>query len=354
MIELDANTLTFTEFRDQCLIPNRPALIRNASGAHFPVAALEAALTPTALMRSLGTDHSLPVYHETCPGEVTCSQMTWSDLVKVWGSANEDPENGFYLKDWHAPCELGRLGEPLPYTAPPYLGADWLNAFYDHSNDRDGDYRFAYIGPAGTWTGFHADVIGSYSWSLNVSGDKLWYFLSPESNSYYGEHHVGDLNPCDMRVMSDVTYFKVTQHPGELIFVPSQYFHQVHNIRGEPFPLPSQEGNTVQLVISINHNWLNEFCIDRVVSLFLREMELLCKYYSMEDICLLCEGGDRESVERFVEGALLSGTNRNCHTMRSLLRFANDHFCCDEMAQMKDLKDYISAIDDRLSSLFVN
>jgi transcription termination factor Rho len=34
------------------------------------------------------------------------------------------------------------------------------------------DYRFVYLGPAGSWTGAHADVLRSYSWSANVCGKK--------------------------------------------------------------------------------------------------------------------------------------------------------------------------------------
>lgn len=35
------------------------------------------------------------------------------------------------------------------------------------------DYRFVYLGPAGSWTPLHADVLRSYSWSANVAGRKL-------------------------------------------------------------------------------------------------------------------------------------------------------------------------------------
>lgn len=31
----------------------------------------------------------------------------------------------------------------------------------------------------GTWTALHADVLRSYSWSVNVGGAKLWQLLPP-------------------------------------------------------------------------------------------------------------------------------------------------------------------------------
>lgn len=32
----------------------------------------------------------------------------------------------------------------------------------------------------GTWTGLHADVLRSYSWSANVAGAKHWQLLPPQ------------------------------------------------------------------------------------------------------------------------------------------------------------------------------
>jgi hypothetical protein len=91
------------------------------------------------------------------------------------------------------------------YRLPVYFADDWLNAYYHHkqataagapaaqqqdqaagtgvqsSSWRGGsaraavqvsDYRFLYLGPAGSWTPLHHDVLCSYSWSANVCGRK--------------------------------------------------------------------------------------------------------------------------------------------------------------------------------------
>ncbi len=42
------------------------------------------------------------------------------------------------------------------------------------------DYRFVYLGPAGTWTPLHSDVLRSHSWSANVCGRKRWLLLPPQ------------------------------------------------------------------------------------------------------------------------------------------------------------------------------
>lgn len=37
-----------------------------------------------------------------------------------------------------------------------------------------------YLGPAGTWTPLHSDVLRSHSWSANVCGRKRWLLLPPQ------------------------------------------------------------------------------------------------------------------------------------------------------------------------------
>ena len=92
------------------------------------------------------------------------------------------------------------------YSTPVYGSEDWLNEFYDakwraarqgalcglvqlpcsvcrpdnraaadtHTPDPvQSDYRFCYLGPAGSSTPVHADVLRSFSWSVNVCGRKV-------------------------------------------------------------------------------------------------------------------------------------------------------------------------------------
>eukprot|EP00884_Botryococcus_braunii_P006407 jgi/Botrbrau1/15768/Bobra.4_1s0130.2 len=95
--------------------------------------------------------------------------------------------NALYLKDWHFAHEFPHY---KAYDLPVYFCDDWLNYYYDarqgHSGDegsREGrlasivtsDYRFVYLGPAGTWTPLHTDVLKSFSWSTNVCGRYAWF-----------------------------------------------------------------------------------------------------------------------------------------------------------------------------------
>ncbi|KAF5825640.1 hypothetical protein DUNSADRAFT_7886 [Dunaliella salina] len=93
----------------------------------------------------------------------------------------------YYLKDWHF-CSVAPP-DYKAYEVPCYFSSDWLNAYYDalgeaqnRKADDQGvsaskgtstaDYRFVYLGPAGSWTPLHSDVLRSYSWSANVAGVK--------------------------------------------------------------------------------------------------------------------------------------------------------------------------------------
>lgn len=81
-------------------------------------------------------------------------------------------------------------------------------------------------------TPFHADVFTSYSWSVNICGEKKWILLPP------GEEHklknkFGELpyDICDKDCDNfQVKYLLVTQKPGDALFVPSGWHHQVWNM----------------------------------------------------------------------------------------------------------------------------
>ncbi|KAI8997979.1 hypothetical protein BC832DRAFT_535270 [Gaertneriomyces semiglobifer] len=154
-----------------------------------------------------------------------------------------------YLRDWHLVLEIKKHGIAYEaYKLPEWFGDDWLNMFYD-AQEPDDDYRFVYMGASGTCTTIHVDVLTSYSWSANICGVKKWTFFPPGQESYL-RSNTGEML-VDLRDASEEThpaYFEkatpivIFQHPGEIVFVPSRWYHQVENI-----------GPT----ISINQNWLN-------------------------------------------------------------------------------------------------
>ncbi|XP_032253801.1 2-oxoglutarate and iron-dependent oxygenase JMJD4 isoform X2 [Phoca vitulina] len=156
----------------------------------------------------------------------------WEDYIQGGYSS---PRGCLYLKDWHL-CRDASAEDV--FTLPVYFSSDWLNEYWD-ALDVD-DYRFIYMGPAGT------------CWSVNICGRKKWFFFPPGQEEALRDCH-GAL-PYDVTspaLLDSRLYpmrkhcsppLEFTQEAGEMVFVPSGWHHQVHNLED---------------TISINHNWVN-------------------------------------------------------------------------------------------------
>lgn len=105
-------------------------------------------------------------------------------------------------------------------------------------------------------TSFHVDVFKSCSWSANIVGRKRWLFLKPGCEKLYYDsygnlphdietfinNNTDDNNNNNSNENDDNDILEIIQEPGEIVFVPSGYYHQVTNIED---------------TISINHNFIN-------------------------------------------------------------------------------------------------
>jgi hypothetical protein len=140
------------------------------------------------------------------------------------------------------------------YTTPPFFCSDWLNEWWlEGRAGGSSDYRFLYLGPAGSWTPLHTDVLGSHSWSANLAGRKRWLLWRPGEEPRDGrgevEWRAGE-EEGDGRL-------EVEQGPGQVLFVPSGWYHQVSNTTD---------------TLSINHNWFNGTSILCVVGGLVAEL----------------------------------------------------------------------------------
>lgn len=112
------------------------------------------------------------------------------------------------------------------WLSPPFDGVD---AAQPASSTSTADFRFVYMGPAGTFTPLHRDVYGSYSWSANVVGRKVWWLFPPGVEKELVDEH-GNLL-FDVRGHPGAGRgIKILQQEGEVIFVPSGWHHQVVNV----------------------------------------------------------------------------------------------------------------------------
>ncbi|KAA1071174.1 hypothetical protein PGT21_020029 [Puccinia graminis f. sp. tritici] len=287
---------SYSTFLQSYLLPNRPVLIRSKLASEWPASILWT--TPvrqelsraedrredlTGLVRSYG-HLEVPVVKqriqssssdflddlESFPdwGKRITSQendcMPFSQVAAYWEKKLRDPtrpnhqegqavlndEEVIYVKDWHLIriCQQTNGPENLDeerhserrnatpfYQVPEIFLDDWMNDYY--SAETDDDFRFVYIGEKGTTTGLHTDVYNSYSWSANIVGKKKWRLFRPESDE-------------------SIT---IEQSPGEIIFVPSGWKHEVLNLS--------------PLVISINHNWCNSVNLPSVYDALAKDIE---------------------------------------------------------------------------------
>ncbi|XP_035704970.1 2-oxoglutarate and iron-dependent oxygenase JMJD4 isoform X1 [Folsomia candida] len=182
-------------------------------------------------------------------GGMNCTTMSFQNYVQYFLKYRESDYSAsmpcLYLKDWHILVnhgndETGTRTPEKPYETLPIFASDWLN----ETSSKDDDYRFVYLGPKGSWTPLHADVYGSFSWSVNIAGQKKWHLYPPgnerrfqmsnrQSHPQYNSENAG---------IEGQDFIEVVQQAGETIFVPSGWFHVVWNVSD---------------VISINHNWFN-------------------------------------------------------------------------------------------------
>lgn len=180
--------------------------------------------------------------------------MTLADFRRTQWHAPGWPKP--YLKDWHACLDLKDTRRL--FSTPTLFRDDFLN---DWLSTKPGasDYRFVYIGPAGSRTSVHTDVLHSNSWSAQLAGTKKWLLLPPQH-----AHLVEDANGiCNIdefpdQVVSELCH-EVVQRPGEIIFVPSGWYHAVENLEDS---------------LSLNVNWIDSASLQRSWNYLLKEYRI--------------------------------------------------------------------------------
>ncbi|CAO1625043.1 unnamed protein product [Parajaminaea phylloscopi] len=233
------------------------------------------------------------------PAAIALMEEAAHDNASPGGNPNGVDRRLVYIKDWHLvrqerqlhrarrqQCDTEEGAEStdgssrcvLPYTTPDIFWDDWMNPEGGSSSDGDDgdgtsvagpcevpdDFRFCYAGIAGTHTGLHRDVYTSYSWSTNVVGRKRWVLYSPALSPLLrrktgrGPRLTADeAAVLSHRLASGRECATVEQEAGETIFVPSDCFHEVHNLTD---------------AISLNHNWCNSVNLPRMYASMKQEM----------------------------------------------------------------------------------
>lgn len=255
--------MTYDTFIQTYMYPNRPVVIDGLAenwqaGQEWVQDVGEARIPNIAFLRAQFGSERAPVYEQQTKGfgptRPQASDSTIAEYCDWWTEqatlASEtvavEKESTLYLKDWKF---LAAHPKYNLYEWPHYFRDDWLNQAMGNA------YKFVYLGPKGTSTVLHADVLQSFSWSTNVCGKKRWFLIPPEYTyllyDCFGKKLASHLHADVDDGMK--SFFpglqearrhavRVDQEAGETIFVPSKWYHTVENLED---------------TLSINHNWLN-------------------------------------------------------------------------------------------------
>lgn len=141
------SSLSYPEFAASYLLPNLPVILPSSITSNW---ACRSSWTPTAggtfdhLETALG---SLPITPTSSTESSRDLPTTLLDLLLMW---EENQGRDVYLKDWHLPLVLSRLGPEAVrrqlYEVPHMCQDDWMNGYWANwegkrGNDRD-DFRF--------------------------------------------------------------------------------------------------------------------------------------------------------------------------------------------------------------------
>lgn len=223
-------------FERNHVFPAKPAIIRGAIG-HWP------AMTKWSLRYFSDAFGHVEVHAYRRGHRDAGLRMTLADYLAYSRQAAErDP---LYLSNWafseDCPSLLRDYSNPaiferLENRLPPHLRPRW---------------RWIFLGPAGSGTPLHVDVLHTSAWNAAITGRKRWLFYSPDQVRYLYHGAVDCFAPDlgSFPLFEHAQALECVQEPGDLVFTPSGWWHQVHN---------ELEG------ISITENFINRANLDNV------------------------------------------------------------------------------------------
>lgn len=146
-------------------------------------------------------------------------QMRFAEFVEQVETATYS--NDFYMTAYNGSRNIEAL-------APLYHDITTLS----FCKDEPGNPGFIWYGPRGTMTPLHHDLTNNFM--AQVKGDKRVWLVSPfELPHVYNDHFCFsqvDLAHLDLErfpLMRDVPIYEVLLHPGDLLFLPVGWWHQV-------------------------------------------------------------------------------------------------------------------------------
>jgi len=180
--------------------------------------------------------------------------VSLSDYIEyIMNSAHED-EDILYLRDWDYTDTAPELANDI---LEPKMATNLLKGI---NTEIYKDISWIYIGPKKAITPLHQDFLHTHTWNALITGRKEWIIYDVKDTEYLYNGQVDPLNPDHERFpeFKKATPIKIIQNPGDIIYLPSDYWHLVRSIE------PS---------IAITKNYINETNIGDFVESILKEVK---------------------------------------------------------------------------------
>jgi histone arginine demethylase JMJD6 len=230
--------LSLREFKREYLYPCRPVVITDATETWRA----RSKWTPDFFKSQYGADlvtvYRLAGERYRADGAET---MALSSFIDTINSNSFDRFPCYIRDDWRLFVAHKELLSD--YEVPEYF-FDWFTLL-------PGFMRLIYprmfIGPRGAITPLHLDIWETHAWLAQLAGRKRWILFSPDQRKLLYEYTVQPQRPdCErfplFRASKPV---ECTIGPGDLIFVPSGWSHEVISL---------------DVTISITHNYMGPGC----------------------------------------------------------------------------------------------
>jgi len=90
-------------------------------------------------------------------------------------------------------------------------------------------FSYLFIGPPGTLTPLHVDLLGTHAWLSQIAGRKHFVLFGPEdhNNLYGGQASLVNPDFKAMPLLRNAQPYEAIIHPGEVVFFPGGWYHHV-------------------------------------------------------------------------------------------------------------------------------
>jgi histone arginine demethylase JMJD6 len=203
-------------FERDYIVPAKPVLIRGAI-RHWPAMSK---WTHEYFADNFG---SVEVYVHPKGRAGAGRRIALSDYI-AYIERTTDPDP-LYLANWTfgdvCPSLLHDYFNPpiferLEHRLPEHVRPQW---------------RWIFLGPAGSGTPLHVDVMYSSAWNAAITGRKRWLFYAPNQVRQLYQGAVDCFAPdlSSFPLFEQARGLECVQEPGDLVFTPSGWWHQVYN-----------------------------------------------------------------------------------------------------------------------------